>query len=184
MFIQTELTPNPNAMKFIPGINFNERGPIYYKSSSDCNSPLARELFLVEDVNAVFFGNDFITVSKNNESDWDIMSPKILMIMSEFFMASLPIYDEIKRGFDENISFSDLEKQIIEIIDTKVRPSVAMDGGDIIYKGFSEGTVLLELHGSCSGCPSSTITLKNGIENLLKHYIPEVISVEAVNSDK
>lgn len=180
MFIQMEETPNPNALKFLPGYDFNDRAPIYYKSIDDCNSQLARNLLSLNFVEAVFFGKDFVTISKDSYSDWNLIKPEILMMMMEYFTAKLPIFDAFARA-EGSVSFSEIEKQIIEIIDNKVRPSVAMDGGDIIYKGFEDGVVLLELHGSCSGCPSSSITLKSGIERMLKHYIPEVKSVEAIN---
>ena len=179
MFIQMEETPNPNAVKFIPGYAFNDRSPIYYKSAEDCNSEIGRRLLALNFVEAVFFGKDFLTISKNSDSDWNLIKPELLMIMMEYFNAKLPVFDSFSREAG-SISFSEIEKQIIEIIDSKVRPSVAMDGGDIIYKGFENGVVLLELHGACSGCPSSSITLKNGIERMLKHYIPEVESVESV----
>jgi Fe-S cluster biogenesis protein NfuA len=179
MFIQMEETPNPNAVKFLPGYEFNERSPIYYKSKEDCNSELARRLLDLNFVEAVFFGRDFVTISKESDSDWNLIKPELLMIMMEYFSAKLPVFDAFAREVG-SISFSEIEKQIIEIIDSKVRPSVAMDGGDIIYKGFEDGVVLLELHGACSGCPSSSVTLKNGIERMLKHYVPEVRSVESV----
>ena len=180
MFIQMEETPNPNAMKFIAGYEFNDRAPIYYKSIEDCNSELARRLLSLNFVDAVFFGRDFVTISKDVHNEWNLIKPELLMIMMEYFGARLPIFDAFAREVGE-ISFSEIEKQIVEIINSKVRPSVAMDGGDIIYKGFENGVVFLELHGACAGCPSSTITLKNGIERMLKHYVPEVQSVESVN---
>ena len=128
------------------------------------------------------FGADFITVTKIDESDWKLLKPEILMVIMDHLVSGLPVLDENKNILTQvnNELFSEIEKQIIEIIETRVRPSVAMDGGDIIYKGFKDGIVYLQLQGACSGCPSSSITLKNGIESMLQHYVPEVISVESI----
>lgn len=184
MFIQTETTPNPAAIKFIPGVDVSPEQPVYMTSKEGCNSALARSLFSIKNVEAVFFGSDFITITGASDSNWDVMKPEIIMTIMDFFVAGLPVFDN-NRSVKAEISKSDLteiEKQIIEIIETRVRPSVAMDGGDIVYQDFKDGVVLLELRGSCSGCPSSIVTLKDGIESMLKHYIPEVQSVKAVNS--
>lgn len=185
MFIQTEETPNPNSFKFIPGTIISDQ-PVYYSTKEEAGnqSLLAVKLFNIEGVKSVFFGSDFITITKMEEKEWNILKPEILMIIMDHFEAGFPVFDN-KEQFSSKISskeFSNIEKQIIEIIETRVRPSVAMDGGDIIYKGFEDGIVKLELHGACSGCPSSTITLKNGIESMLKHYVPDVIAVEAINN--
>lgn len=182
MFIQTQTTPNPNALKFLPGIMVSNE-PIYITSPDSSNSNLVKKLFDAHDIEAVFFGSDFITITKNEGSDWDVVKPKMIMIIMDHFVAGLPVFEDDNQKLS-SISSDDLteiEKQIIEIIDTKVRPSVAMDGGDIVYINFAEGVVTLELRGACSGCPSSTITLKQGIESMLKYYIPEVKSVEAVS---
>jgi Fe-S cluster biogenesis protein NfuA len=182
MFIQTESTPNPNALKFLPGIEVSPEQPVYMTSSEGCNSLLARKLFAIKNVEGVFFGSDFITITSCAESNWDVMKPEIIMTIMDHFVAGMPVFDDIALNKTQ-ISQSDLteiEKQIIEIIETRVRPSVAMDGGDIVYQGFENGIVLLELRGACSGCPSSSVTLKDGIESMLKHYVPEVIGVEAV----
>lgn len=184
MFIQTESTPNPAALKFLPGIDVSPEQPIYMTSKEGCDSELARKLFSVKNVEAVFFGSDFITITSTPDANWDVMKPEIIMTIMDHFVAGLPVFDNIQSNKAE-ISKSDLteiEKQIIEIIETRVRPSVAMDGGDIVYQGFEDGTVFLELRGACSGCPSSTVTLKEGIESMLRHYVPEVQAVEAVNS--
>lgn len=182
MFIQTEATPNPNALKFLPGEDISTDGPIHFSSMEDAKfSPLARKLFATEGVMAVFFGSDFITITKNDNIEWNVLKPEILVSIMDHLVAKLPIFDAKRE--DKNTSLDnlgDLEKQIVEIIETRVRPSVAMDGGDIIYKGFENGVVMVALRGACSGCPSSTITLKNGIESMLKYYVPEVVSVEAV----
>lgn len=181
MFIQTEATPNPNALKFLPGEEISPESPIHFANINDAKySPLARKLFSIEGVDAVFFGLNFITITKNDNSIWEHLKPEILVAIMDHLVAKLPIFDsqhQVKKDNFENLG--DLEKQIVEIIETRVRPSVALDGGDIIYKGFENGIVRLSLKGSCSGCPSSTITLKNGIETMLKYYVPEVISVEA-----
>ena len=184
MFIQTESTPNPNALKFLPGVEVSPEQPVYMTSKEGCGSALAHKLFIIKNVEAVFFGSDFITITSSAGASWDVMKPEIIMTIMDHFVAGLPVFDNIQAS-KPNISKSDLteiEKQIIEIIETRVRPSVAMDGGDIVYQGFENGVVFLELRGACSGCPSSTVTLKEGIESMLRHYVPEVQAVEAVNS--
>ncbi len=182
MFIQTEATPNPLTLKFIPGVAVLESGTAFFTSAEDATiSPLAVELFAIDGVTAIFLGSDFVTVTKDENSEWGILKAPILTTIMDFFVAKKPVMLSAKKeaaAGSENDS--DIVKQIRELIDTRVRPAVAQDGGDIIYRGFEDGIVQLELHGSCSGCPSSTITLKNGIENMLKHYIPEVVAVEAV----
>lgn len=182
MFIQTESTPNPNALKFLPGEMISPEGPIHFSSIIDAkSSPLARKLFSIDGVTAVFFGSDFITITKQEAIGWDILKPEVLVSIMDHLVARLPIFDKKHDNTNSSIeNLGDLEKQIVEIIETRVRPSVAMDGGDIIYKGFENGVVMLALRGACSGCPSSTVTLKNGIESMLKYYVPEVLSVEAV----
>lgn len=185
MFIQTDTTPNPNALKFIPGLDVAE-SPVYFLTEKDAhNSFLARKILAIKFVETVFFGTDFITVSKKEDGNWDVLKPEILMMIMDHFTSGLSAFDfvqeQLKPSSKTNYD-SEIERQIIEIIETRVRPSVAMDGGDIIYKSFEDGVVKLELHGACSGCPSSTITLKNGIESMLKHYVPEVKSVEAINN--
>ncbi len=187
MFIQTEETPKPASLKFIPdGKIVLEKGVIEFKNqkSAATRSPLALQLFEIEGVESIFLGRDFITVTKSENIDWQKIKTEILATIMDFFVSGKPVV------FEENSSenFSDEEdseivKQIKELIEVKVRPAVAMDGGDIIYRNFEEGIVYLELRGSCSGCPSSTITLKNGIENMLKHYIPEVLAVEQIFED-
>jgi len=184
MYIQTEETPNPNALKFLPGEKVSENGTIYAASKADSGkSPLIEVLFQIAGVEAVFLGDDFVTVTKNEESRWEILKPMILTEIMDFYISGKTVAPaavaaiNVPEDYDEN---DPLIKQIKELLDSRVRPAVAMDGGDIIFKNFKEGTVWLELHGSCSGCPSSTATLKDGIENMLKHYIPEVKEVQAV----
>ena len=180
MFIQTEPTPNPLTMKFIPGIPVMASGTVFFTSAEQAkSSPLAQALFAVDEVSAVFFGSDFITVTKRETGHWEALKPIVLTVLMDHFVAGKPVVLETAAA-DAHADDTDIEKQIRELIDTRVRPAVAQDGGDIIFRSFTDGIVQLELHGACSGCPSSTATLKNGIENMLKHYIPEVIAVEAV----
>ena len=185
MFIQTDTTPNPNALKFMPGQPIANT-PAYFLTIEDARASfLARKIFSIRAVDSVFFGADFITVSKKEEGNWEILKPEVIMTIMDHFTSGLAAFDFEQEGESapEGQAYTgEIEKQIIEIIETRVRPAVAMDGGDITYKGFKDGIVTLELRGACSGCPSSTITLKNGIESMLKHYVPEVQSVEAVNS--
>lgn len=184
MFIQTESTPNPLTLKFTPGVEVMGSGTVFFTSKEDASiSPLATALFDIDGVNAIFLGGDFITVTKDDASHWEALKPILLTSIMDHFMAGKPVMmkSDAPAVVSSNENDSDLVKQIKELIETRVRPAVAQDGGDIIFHGFNDGIVTLELHGSCSGCPSSTVTLKNGIENMLKHYVPEVIAVEAVN---
>ncbi len=180
MFIQTESTPNPLTLKFIPGVPVLADGTAFFTDASAATgSPLALALFEIPEVRAVFLGGDFITVTRSEDSKWETLKPALLTTIMEHFVAGRKVSNatETKAVGTHD---TEIEKQIRELIDSRVRPAVAMDGGDIIYRSFEDGIVKLELHGSCSGCPSSTMTLKNGIETMLKHYIPEVIAVEAV----
>ena len=185
MFIQTETTPNPQTLKFIPGVPVMAAGgtAFYTDREAAAASPLATALFEVEHVRAIFLGADFVTVTRAEDAAWDIMKPALLTTIMEHFVAGRPVLGSANKTEAPAASDDDGDEvvaQIKELIETRVRPAVAQDGGDIIYKGFKDGIVQLELHGSCSGCPSSTATLKNGIENMLKHYVPEVLAVEAV----
>ncbi len=180
MFIQTESTPNPLTLKFIPGVTVMEDGTAFYTNKDAAShSPLALALFDVNGVNAVFLGGDFVTITRAEAVSWDIMKPALLTTIMEYFVSGKKAQAR-KQASEPSENDSEIVKQIKELIETRVRPAVAMDGGDIVYHSFEEGIVRLELHGSCSGCPSSTATLKNGIENMLKHYVPEVLAVEAV----
>jgi NFU1 iron-sulfur cluster scaffold homolog, mitochondrial len=181
MFIQTEATPNPLTLKFTPGVPVMETGTAFLTSNEDAKiSPLADALFTVDGVTAVFLGSDFVTVTKTESGSWEGLKPMILTTIMDHFVAGKPVMNSAKAASTTSDNDSDIVKQIKELIETRVRPAVAQDGGDIIFRDFVDGIVQLELHGSCSGCPSSTVTLKNGIENMLKHYIPEIIAVEAV----
>ncbi len=184
MFIQTETTPNPLTLKFLPGREvMSAGGTAFYtsKASAAKESPLAAALLEVDGVNAVFLGSDFITITKAEAADWSQLKALLLSAIMDHFVAGKPVMQmAITSGSSE--ADGEIASQIRELIETRVRPAVAQDGGDIVFRGFDESTgiVQLELHGSCSGCPSSTVTLKQGIENMLKHYVPEVTSVEAV----
>ena len=190
MFIQTEPTPNPLTLKFLPGRVVMEEGTAFFQNKSDCsNSPLASKLFSIEGVAGVFFGSDFVTITQEENSDWQILKPMILgAIMDHYNSGEQTIIDSgedsekdsttLKESSNEN---SAIIKQIKELLDTRVRPAVAMDGGDIVFQGYEEGVVYLHMQGACSGCPSSTATLKMGIENMLKHYVPEVREVRPID---
>ena len=181
MFIQTETTPNPLTLKFIPGVQVLEGGTAFYTDVGAAkHSPLALALFEIAGVRAVFLGADFITVTRAEDSSWDALKPSLLTTIMEHFVAGHKVTTGTQAADSSSEGDDEIVRQIRELIDTRVRPAVASDGGDIIYRGFEDGVVKLELHGSCSGCPSSTATLKQGIENMLRHYVPEVIAVEAV----
>jgi Fe-S cluster biogenesis protein NfuA len=186
MFIQTESTPNPATLKFIPGGDVMGEGQVadFPDRSAAERSPLAAALFAVPEVSRVFFGSDFISVTKS-DGEWKHLKPAILGTIMEHFTRGLPLMASSAEEVDEDESSendSEIVVQIRELIETRVRPAVAADGGDIIFKGFDEssGVVFLHMRGSCAGCPSSTITLRNGIENMLRHYVPEVSAVESV----
>lgn len=181
MFIQTESSPNPLTLKFTPGVQVMGEGTAFLTSREDAkNFPLAATLLDISGVTAVFLAADFISVTKNEAHPWETLKPIVLTAIMDHFVAGKPVMLEPVRDETASTEETDIEKQIRELIDTRVRPAVAQDGGDIIFRGFHNGIVRLELHGACSGCPSSTATLKGGIENMLKHYIPEVLAVEAI----
>ena len=186
MFIQTEQTPNPATLKFLPGCTVMGSGTANFADrDSAWRSPLAQRLFDLPEVGGVFLGGDFITVTKNGDSDWYQLKPAVLALIMEHFTAGLPVLTAAAEGVaaeaDRNAEEDDeVVAQIKELLETRVRPAVAMDGGDIIFHDFEDGVVYLHMQGSCSGCPSSTATLKAGIENMLRHYIPEVVEVRAV----
>jgi len=183
MFIETEATPNPATLKFIPGRDVTG-GPSADFAGADAaaRSPLATALFALDGVERVFLGSDFVTVTKSDDAEWIALRPQVLGALMEHFVAGRPVLDGAGADADEDVSEDDREivDQIKELLDTRVRPAVAGDGGDIVFRGFRDGIVKLHMQGSCSGCPSSTATLKYGIENMLKHYVPEVIGVEQV----
>ena len=180
MFIQTEDTPNPATLKFIPGTDVMGQGTADFPDSDAAkSSPLARRLFQIDGVEAVFFGSDFVTVTKSESQEWFTLKPSILAGIMEHYASGLPVVEGDNSTSSDNADEDDdeLVKQIKHLLDTRVRPAVAMDGGDIIFHDFQDGIVTLAMQGACSGCPSSTATLKMGIENMLRHYIPEVKEV-------
>jgi Fe-S cluster biogenesis protein NfuA len=186
MFIQTEETPNPSTLKFVPGKVLLENGTQEFKSRKAAKSnSLAKMLFEDENVNGVFIGKDFITITKSNQVNWESLKPSILSKIHDFLSSGKKVESENKKinKTKDNYSKKDLEivKQIKQLLEERIKPAVAQDGGDISFVKFDNGVVYLELQGACSGCPSSTITLKSVIENMLKYYIPEIVSVEAVN---
>jgi Fe-S cluster biogenesis protein NfuA len=182
MFIQTEQTPNPATLKFLPGRPVMDKGTADFAAPDSAGrSPLAKRLFQVDGVVGVFLGSDFVTVTKRDDKEWYLLKPALLGVIMEHFVANRPVIEHDSAA-DPAIDEDDdeLVVQIKELLDTRVRPAVAQDGGDIIFRGFEKGVVYLHMQGSCAGCPSSTATLKMGIENMLKHYVPEVIEVRAV----
>lgn len=183
MFIQTEATPNPNTLKFLPGREVMGSSVRDFPTPQSAEaSPLAKRLFTVEGVTGVFFGSDFITITKS-DVEWQHLKPAILGAIMEHFQSGAPLVaEETTDDGHESHDGTDgeLVDQIKELLDTRVRPAVAQDGGDITFHNYEDGVVYLHMRGACAGCPSSTMTLKHGIENLLKHYIPEVTGVEAV----
>ncbi len=185
MFIQTEETPNPATLKFLPGREVLKGDSIDFRSREEANqSPLAEALFAVDGVVGVFLSDDFITIAKNDEKDWHLMKPGLLGAIMEHFMAGRPVINPNVANVNsdtEDVQDGEVVSQIKELLNTRVRPAVAQDGGDIVFEGFENGIVTLQMRGACAGCPSSTATLKMGIENMLRHYIPEVQEVRASN---
>ncbi|MEC9197504.1 NifU family protein [Donghicola tyrosinivorans] len=185
MFIQTESTPNPATLKFLPGQAVLEVGTADFPTQDSASkSPLAKRLFDVDGVAGVFLGNDFVTVTKADAVEWDHIKPSLLGAIMEHFQSGAPVIDDgatAGSGHAEHTGEdAEIVGQIKELLDTRVRPAVAQDGGDITFHGFERGVVYLHMQGACAGCPSSTLTLKMGIENLLRHYIPEVTEVRPV----
>ncbi len=185
MFIQTESTPNPATLKFLPGQTVLEMGTADFPSAeAAAKSPLAARVFAVEGVTGVFFGNDFVTVTKADATDWDHIKPAILGAIMEHYQSGQPVMEGDHAPASGHAEHTGADSQIVdqikELLDSRVRPAVAQDGGDITFHGFERGVVYLHMQGACAGCPSSTLTLKMGIENLLRHYIPEVTEVRPV----
>ncbi|HZF43210.1 MAG TPA: NifU family protein [Sphingomonadaceae bacterium] len=186
MLIETETTPNPSTIKFLPGEAVMATGTRDFATPEEAEaSPLASAIFSTGDVEGVFFGHDFISVTAAPGVHWHELKPQVLGVLLDHFSARAPLFTDSGAAerdidFGDDPADADIVDQIKDLIETRVRPAVANDGGDIVYRGFRGGTVYLALHGACQGCPSSTMTLKNGIEGLLKHYVPEVVSVEAI----
>ncbi|APR51420.1 NifU family protein [Sphingomonas koreensis] len=190
MLIETEATPNPATLKFLPGRTVMDAGTRDFATPEEAEaSPLAEALFNLGDVTGVFFGRDFISVTAAHGVDWAGLKPDVLGILLDHFSANMPLFRQgsaagfsvpAEESFTDDPEDADIVAQIKDLIETRVRPAVANDGGDIVYRGFDKGKVYLQMQGACSGCPSSTATLKNGIEQLLKYYVPEVTEVRAV----
>lgn len=184
MFIETELTPNPETQKFLPGRTVMPVGSVTFDSIEDASaSPLATALLEIDGVKSVFMGADFIAVTKQEAEDWIDMKPVVLSAIMQFFTTGQAVFEGDLSADDQmtaNPEDADIVVQIKDLLDEKIRPAVAQDGGDIIFHGYQDGIVYLKMQGACSGCPSATVTLKNGVENLLKYYIPEVIDVRSV----
>ena len=181
MYIQTEKTPNPNSLKFLPGKTVCNSGSFEVTKKDNVNNNLIRNLLSVNGVEGVFLSKDFISINKSNETPWDDIKHIAISLINEHYISGNEVVidkslDDV--SIDENLP--EIEKQIIDLLNTKVKPAVEKDGGDIKFREFKNGVVKVELKGSCSGCPSSTMTLKNGVQNLLSHYIPEVKSVESI----
>ena len=189
MLIETEATPNPATVKFLPGRTVMAAGTRDFASPEEAEaSPLAEALFGLGDVAGVFFGRDFVSVTAGEGVEWAHLKPDVLGVLVDHFSAQMPLFRAgaadfsvpAEEEFADNPEDADIVAQIKDLIDTRVRPAVANDGGDIVYRGFDQGKVYLKMQGACAGCPSSTATLKNGIEQLLRHYVPEVTEVRAV----
>ena len=179
MFVQTEITPNPNSLKFLPGKKVSSNGSFEITKKDNINNELVRNLLSVNGVEGIFLGEDFISVNKKDNINWEEIKHIVISLINDFYSDGKDFV--IDKNLDEEISnCSEIEQNIIKVLDQKIRPAVAKDGGDIKFKEFKDGIVRVQLQGSCSGCPSSAMTLKQGVQNLLKHYIKEVKEVEAV----
>ena len=180
MFVQTEKTPNPNSLKFLPGKKVSEDGPYEILNKNETSNHLIRNILSISGVTGIFLGEDFLAVNKQKDIDWENIKHIVISHINEYYAeGNESIINNKTNAFDDS-SYNEIEKKIISILETKVRPAVARDGGDIKFKEYKDGKVKVELQGSCSGCPSSTLTLKQGVQNLLCHYIPEVKEVIAV----
>ena len=182
MFIQTESTPNPATIKFIPGLDVMPSGVAeFMDANSAAKSPLAERIFQIDGVQSVFFGSDFVSVTKKDSIEWSMLKAPVLGAVMQHFSMGEPLFrDGHETGASDDTMLDEISKQIKELIDTRVRPAVAQDGGDIVFDRFEQGIVFLKMRGACAGCPSSTVTLKNGVENMLRHYVPEVLEVRQV----
>tara|TARA_Y100000591_G_scaffold99091_1_gene84153 strand:- start:2231 stop:2773 length:543 start_codon:yes stop_codon:yes gene_type:complete len=180
MFVQTEITPNPNSLKFLPGKTVSKAGSFEITNKEDTKNILVKDLLSVNGVLGVYLGKDFISINKNNSASWDEIKHIVISLINDFYSSGreFVVNKDLNKDLDDNLE--DIEKKIIKILDEKIRPAVARDGGDIKFKEYSDGVVKVQLQGSCSGCPSSTMTLKRGVQNLLCHYIPEIKKVEAI----
>ena len=180
MFVQTQKTPNPNSLKFIPGKLVSNNGSFEINSKDEVNNDLIRNILSINGVTGIFLGEDFLSVNKKKNINWEDVKHIVISLINEFYSDGKEFIIDKKLDDEKQADFDEIEKQIIKILDTKIKPAVARDGGDIKFKEFKNGVVTVQLQGSCSGCPSSTMTLKQGVQNLLCHYIPEVKEVIAV----
>ena len=180
MFVQTQKTPNPNSLKFLPGKKVSEDGPYEILNKDETNNILIRNILSINGVTGIFLGEDFLSVNKEKEIDWENIKHIVISHINEYYLEGNEFIISKKNNDSNDSDYNEIEKKIITILETKVRPAVAKDGGDIKFKEFKDGKVKVELQGSCSGCPSSTLTLKQGVQNLLCHYVPEVKEVLAV----
>ncbi len=180
MFIQTQNTPNPNSLKFIPGKNVSNIGSIEFTKKEETKNELLRNILSINGVKSIFLGEDFLSVNKENNIDWEDIKHIVISLINDFYDdGNKAILENIEQN-SENQEYKEIEKKIVKILETKIKPAVAKDGGDIKFIEFKNGVVKVQLQGSCVGCPSSTMTLKQGVQNLLMHYIPDVKQVEAI----
>ncbi len=179
MFVQTEITPNPNSLKFLPGKSVSNKGSFEITQKDQTNNELVKNLLSVNGVEGIFLGKDFISINKYDDTSWDEIKHIVISLINDFYSSGRECVVENSLT-ENNENLKDIEKKIVKILDEKIRPAVAKDGGDIKFKEFKDGIVKVQLQGSCSGCPSSTMTLKQGVQNLLCHYLPEVKRVEAL----
>ena len=179
MFVQTEITPNPNSLKFLPGKSVSNKGSFEITQKDQTNNELVKNLLSVNGVEGIFLGKDFISINKYEDISWDEIKHIVISLINDFYSSGKECVIE-NSLIENNENLKDIEKKIVKILDEKIRPAVAKDGGDIKFKEFKDGIVKVQLQGSCSGCPSSTMTLKQGVQNLLCHYLPEVKKVEAL----
>ena len=180
MFVQTQKTPNPNSLKFIPGKLVSNNGSFEINNKDEVNNDLIRNILSINGVTGIFLGEDFLSVNKKENANWEDVKHIVISLINEFYSDGKEFIIDKKLDDEKQADFDEIEKKIIKILDTKIKPAVARDGGDIKFKEFKNGVVTVQLQGSCSGCPSSTMTLKQGVQNLLCHYIPEVKEVIAV----
>ncbi len=179
MFVQTEITPNPNSLKFLPGKSVSNKGSFEITQKDQTNNELVKNLLSINGVEGIFLGKDFISINKYDDTSWDEIKHIVISLINDFYSSGKECVVE-NTLIENNENLKDIEKKIVKILDEKIRPAVAKDGGDIKFKEFKDGIVKVQLQGSCSGCPSSTMTLKQGVQNLLCHYLPEVKKVEAL----
>ena len=180
MLVQTEITPNPNSLKFLPGRTVSNDTPTEITDKNNTDNELIKNILSINGVTGIFLSDDFLSVNKENKIEWEDLKHIIISFINDYYSSGHKIIIDKEKKIDTNINFTEVEKKIINILETKVRPAVARDGGDIKFKNFQNGVVTVHLQGSCSGCPSSTMTLKQGVQNLLCHYIPEIKEVIAI----